>query len=139
MNQSLGILGGLGPLASAEFLKTIYEFNMTDLEQQSPICILYSDPTFPDRTDAILSGADDLLVNLLIESLEKLFHLGVSKVVIVCVTIHYFLPKVPAPFRKKIISLVDLIVKEILATDQKHLLLCTNATVKTGIFQKHEQ
>lgn len=137
MNQSLGILGGLGPLASAEFLKTIYEFNITDLEQDSPTCILYSNPTFPDRTEAILQGENDLLVSLLIDSLEKLFLVGVSKVAIACITMHYFLPKVPKPLREKVISLIDLIIQEILDTPRNHLLLCTNGSRQAGIFQKH--
>lgn len=138
MNRSLGILGGLGPLASAEFLQTIYEFNLTDREQQSPTCILYSDPTFPDRTDAIFNGSDDLLVSLLIKSLESLCNLGVSKIVIVCVTMHYFLPKIPVPLRKKVISLIDVILAEVTNTKENHLLLCTNGTRAAKIFQNHE-
>ncbi len=45
MIKLLGILGGMGPSASAEFLKTIYEYGISDLEQRSPACSLYSDPT----------------------------------------------------------------------------------------------
>ena len=58
MTKLLGILGGMGPLASAEFLKTIYEYGTRDLEQRSPACILYSDPTFPDRTQTIVNGEE---------------------------------------------------------------------------------
>ncbi len=135
---SLGILGGLGPLASAEFLKTIYEFNLKISEQESPICILYSDPTFPDRTDAILGGVEQPLINLLVKSLESLSQLKVSKIVIACVTMHYFLPKVPVSLREKIISLIDLIVEEVLNKKKLNLLLCTTGARQAGIFQKHE-
>ena len=139
MNQSLGILGGLGPLASAEFLKTIYECNLTGgLEQESPKCILYSDPTFPDRTDAILGGAEDLIVELLTKSLENLCQMGVSRIVIVCITMHYFLPKVPIFLRGKVISLIDLIVEEVLNTEKSHLLLCSKGARQAGIFQTHQ-
>lgn len=139
MNRSLGILGGLGPLASAEFLKTIYEFNVTESEQESPACILYSDPTFPNRIDAILGVSEDLLVNRLVKSLESLYQLRVSKVVIACITIHYFLPKVPLRLREKVISLIDLIFKEVLDTRTNHLLLCSNGVRKASLFQKHPQ
>lgn len=139
MHRSLGILGGLGPLASAEFLKTIYEFNVTDSEQESPACVLYSDPTFPDRIDAILGISEDLLVNRLEKSLESLYQLRVSKVVIACVTIHYFLPKVPLRLREKVISLMDLIFKEVLDTRTNYLLLCSNGVRKASLFQKHPQ
>lgn len=57
MSKTLGILGGMGPLASAEFLRTLYELNITYPEQNSLSCILLSDPTIPDRTQAILDGS----------------------------------------------------------------------------------
>jgi len=134
----LGILGGMGPLASAEFLKTIYKFNIGESEQESPVCILYSDPTFPDRSQAIINGLEEKLVNILIETLEGIFEFGVSKVVISCITIHYFLPQLPGEIRKKIISLTDLIIQEVLATPKRCLLLCTNGTRQARTFQRHE-
>ena len=52
----LGVVGGAGPLASAEFIKTIYECSLGEREQEAPVVLLYSDPTFPDRTEALLAG-----------------------------------------------------------------------------------
>jgi aspartate racemase len=137
--QLLGILGGMGPLASAEFLKTIYEFNIADVEQKSPACVLYSDPTFPDRTDIIISGSSDSFVRLLTTSLETLCLLGASKVVIPCVTAHYFLPRIPVSLRDKIISLIDVTIEQIFRAKTQHLLLCTNGTNRAGIFKRHER
>ena len=48
----LGIVGGLGPLASAEFLKTLYEENPFEVEQEGPACLLLSDPNVPDDNRA---------------------------------------------------------------------------------------
>jgi aspartate racemase len=137
MKKILGILGGMGPLASAEFLKTIYEFNLADKEQEMPVCFLYSDPTIPDRTEAIASGLDDLLLGDLIAALEALYLLGVNKIVIPCITIHYFLSQVPTILRNKVISLVDLILEEVLNRQERQLLLCTTGALNAGIFQQH--
>jgi aspartate racemase len=137
MNKILGILGGMGPLASAEFLKTLYEFNVADIEQEMPACFLYSDPKIPDRTEAIVTGSDEVLINCFIEALERLYFLGVNKIVIPCITIHHFLPRVPLILREKVISLVDLILEEVLKSKERHLLLCTTGTLKAGIFQQH--
>lgn len=137
-SKVLGILGGMGPLASAEFVKTIYEFNLCDVEQESPTCILYSDPTFPDRTDTIISGSDDLLVALLGRALEGLYQLGASKVVIPCVTVHHFLPMISKRLRGGVISLIDLIIGEIAAAKGPTLMLCSNGTYKTKLFQHHD-
>ena len=49
-------------MASAEFLKTIYEYGIGENEQDAPIVVMYSDPTFPDRTDSFLAGEDELLL-----------------------------------------------------------------------------
>src|SRR5215216_3244709 len=103
----IGVLGGLGPLASAEFLKTIYEYSLAGREQESPIVMLLSDPTCPDRTSEFLRQSYDDLLGRLIESLCHLRELGASNVVICCITYHYLLPRLPRELRKRIISLLD--------------------------------
>ncbi|RAM48147.1 MAG: aspartate/glutamate racemase family protein, partial [Hapalosiphonaceae cyanobacterium JJU2] len=125
MKKILGILGGMGPMASTEFLKTIYECNLANLEQESPICILYSDPTICDRTSAIINNSSKLLIKSLIDKFEALEQIGVNKVVIPCITAHHFLPKLPLEMQNKVVSLIDIIVEEVLNTRKKYLLLCT--------------
>jgi aspartate racemase len=133
----LGVVGGLGPLASAEFLKTIYECSLAGCEQESPIVMLLSDPTFPDRTSEFLHQSyDDLLVRL-IESLYRLRELGVSKIVICCITFHYLLPRVPHELREQIISLLDVIFERIMILRKRHLLICSNGSRKMQVFQSH--
>ena len=56
MKAVWGIMGGMGGLASAEFVRTIYEYNAREIEQDSPVLILYSDPTFPDRPQCYSSA-----------------------------------------------------------------------------------
>lgn len=138
-NKMLGILGGMGPLASAEFLKTIYECNSAHMEQDSPLCILYSDPTFPDRTEVITGGSESLLLNRLVDTLKRLCNFGASKLVICCITAHYFLPEFPSSLKKKIISLIDVITEEVFNTKKRHLLLCTNGTRKSRIFERDKK
>jgi aspartate racemase len=138
MTPSLGILGGLGPLASAEFLKTFYEENLEDCEQNAPICLLYSDPTFPERVSAIARGEEAPLVQQLERSLETLCDLGVDKIAIACTTMHYFLPQIRQSLREKVISLVELSLKAVLESDRQHLLLCANGARQARVFEQHE-
>ena len=138
MAKMLGILGGLGPLASAEFVSTVYEVNCYGVEQTYPICVLYSDPSFPDRTDAILSGNETDMVNALTVALQSLSYLGVDKIVICCFTAHHFLSKLPPELHQKIISLIDIAVEGLLLSPKRYLLLCTNGARKAGIFQNHK-
>ncbi|HTG33798.1 MAG TPA: amino acid racemase [Thermoanaerobaculia bacterium] len=137
--KTLGILGGMGPLASAEFLRTIYDLNLKDPEQDSPLCVLLSDPTIPDRTQAILEGSEDLLLARLCQALQTLSSIGAERIVIACVTAHHFLPHVPEPLRRKIVSLIDLVIDEVLAIPRRYLLLTTKGTRAAGVFERHER
>lgn len=133
----LGVLGGMGPLASAEFLKTIYECSVADGEQLSPPVVMYSDPTFPDRTDALLGGSHQRLLARLDGALEVLCGWGVSEVVICCVTIHHLLPQVPPRLRRKVASLLDPVVERACETRARQLMLCTNGARRLKVFEQH--
>lgn len=137
----LGVLGGMGGLASAEFVKTIYEFSgeQSAPEQDAPIVLLHSDPTFPDRTEALLSGDTQFLLGKFIESLEFLCVMGASQLVICCMTIHYLLPQVPAALRERIISMADVIFSSVESLKKKHLVICSSGTVRLGLLQRHPQ
>jgi aspartate racemase len=137
MNGSLGVLGGMGPLASAEFMKTIYELNNADTEQQMPICVLYSDPTIPDRTEAIIGNSSEILASRLVEALDRLCLFNVKKIVIPCVTAHCFLHSIPPHIRNRVVSLVDIIMDEILTRKGEYLLVCSQGTYTANIFQHH--
>ncbi len=137
--KKLGILGGMGPLASAEFLRTIYCLNLGEPEQEAPNCILLSDPSFPDRTEAILAGTTGVLMSRLEAALRELLHLGADRIVIACVTIHYLLPQISEPLRRRVVSLLDLMVEGVLAASRPRLLLATNGTRKAKLFESHER
>ena len=133
----IGIVGGMGPLASAEFVKTIYEAAAAAVEQDAPRVILYSDPTMPDRTEAILTGRDEALAARLSDVLRWLESQQVTTVVICCVTIHYLVPRLPAPLRARVLSLVDVILEEVLQRRRRYLLLCTTGARASGAFDDH--
>jgi aspartate racemase len=137
--KKLGILGGMGPLASAAFLGTIYRLNIVEPEQEAPLCLLLSDPTFPDRTTAILEGKTEPLVEQLTRALQGLVDLGADRIVIACVTVHHILSQVPEPLRKRVVSLLDLFADEILAAPRPRLLLATTGTRTARIFESHER
>lgn len=139
MRGRLGILGGMGPLASAEFLATLYRLNLIEPEQKTPSCVVLSDPTFPDRTEAILAGSVGILARRLEQALQALLDQGADRIVIACVTIHHVLPLVPEPLRLKVVSLIDLMLDEILAAPCRCLLLATTGTRAARIFESHER
>lgn len=133
----LGVVGGLGPLASAELLATLYRLDPPAREQEAPRCLLLSDPTFPDRTEAILRGETGELARRLGEAVASLLEQGAARVVVACVTIHRVLPELPESLRRPVVSLVDLIVEELLADPRERLLLATTGSRRGGVFTAH--
>jgi aspartate racemase len=134
---ALGILGGMGPIASAEFLKTIYEASAHRSEQQAPPVVLHSDPSMPDRTSAFLNGRTDVVLGRFVAALQALEQQGVSRIVICCVTIHYLLPRLPPEMRNRIVSLLDVISNTLSQSPERHLLLCTTGTRQLRLFETH--
>jgi aspartate racemase len=108
-----GIVGGLGPLASAEFLKTIYEVSDLHVEQSAPTVIVYSDPPLPDRTASLTSGDQHILLPRLEESMLRLLDIGATRLAICCLTLHSVLWDLPDKLRLRTVSLVDLVVEGI--------------------------
>lgn len=133
----LGVLGGMGPLVSAEFVRTIYEQPFDGPEQNAPHVILHSDPSMPDRTAAFLNGRADEVLERLVASLERLDREGVSRIVICCITAHYLLPRLPEALRARVVSLLDVVADAIAARPERHLLLCTTGTRRLRLFETH--
>lgn len=132
-----GILGGMGPLASAEFVRTIYEETLRGPEQNCPIVHLLSDPTIPDRTECFLDGREGVLFEAFSRNVGQLVAQGVTRIIIACFTIHPLIPRLPEDWRKKIISLVDLTLETVIERNRKHLLICTEGARKMRLFESH--
>lgn len=134
----LGIIGGLGPFASAEFLRTIYECNVT-AEPEMPRVIMISDPSIPDRKQSFLDKNDGDLLRSLIDAINQLHILDADKIVICCVSLHYLLPKLNAELQRNVISLIDVIIENLIVSGQRHLLLSSTVPLEAKIFEKHRQ
>jgi aspartate racemase len=134
-----GILGGMGPLASTEFLDNIYRLSLGRTEQDMPRVVLLSDPSVPDRTTAIKTGHIQEVVHDLRNLLTTLMQMDVDQIVIACVTAHFFLPflDLPASIRSRMISLISIICDSLRADQGKYLLLRTSGTKDARIFEDH--
>jgi aspartate racemase len=134
-----GILGGMGPLASTEFLNNIYRLSLGRTEQDMPRVVLLSDPSVPDRTTAIKAGQIQGVVHDLQSLLTRLMQMNVDQIAIACVTAHFFLPylELPASITSRMISLIAIVCDSLRADRGKYLLLRTSGTKDARIFEDH--
>ncbi|MCX8160539.1 MAG: amino acid racemase [Candidatus Saccharicenans sp.] len=137
----VGILGGMGPEATARFFELVIKNTSAARDQDHLRIIICNWPQIPDRTGAILYGGENPLPRM-IEGLKVLERAGAELVAIPCLTAHYFLPEL----RKKThLKLLDLVAetarwaKSNLSGVRQVGLLATEGTVATGLFQKSFQ
>ncbi len=83
----LGVLGGMGPLASAQFMLRLTLLTPATHDQEHIPTVLWSDPRVPDRTRGKLAGGEDPLPWLL-RGIDGLRQAGCGAIVIPCNTAH---------------------------------------------------
>lgn len=134
----LGIVGGMGPLASAAFVRSIYGMYRGRVEQETPVVLLHSNPAISDRTATFLGGGDHTpLLRDLESAIHFLLEQDMQHVVICCVTMHYLLPLVSDSLRTRVISLIDAAFDEIENDRGRCLLICSTGTMRLGLFQQN--
>src|SRR5688572_3963986 len=85
----LGVLGGMGPLATVDLLQKLIEETPATRDQDHVPFVAYSVPQIPDRPSAILSGAESPLPHML-AGIATLKNAGAGTVAIACNTAHYW-------------------------------------------------
>lgn len=134
--KKLGVLGGLGPAASAEFMRQIAVKAPVHSDQEHAVVYLIDDCEIPDRTSAIFGQGESPLPKLK-EDLLKLCDLGADVLAVPCNTAHYFIDM----FKDELpVPLVHIIEETVLAAQRKSpegaWMLSTTGTRKTGLYQK---
>ena len=135
--KKLGIIGGLGPLATAYFYELIT--NMTDVtcDQDHIEIIIDSKPGIPDRTSYILGKSDKSPLPQMIEAGKLLESCGAKVLAIPCITAHYFHEELVKNINVPIINLVEETVSYLEDAGIRNVgIMATDGTVQSGLFQK---
>lgn len=86
-DKVLGVLGGMGPLASAQFMLRMTLLTPVAKDQEHIPAVLWSDPRVPVRGEVMRAGSADPLPWLL-RGIEGLKRAGCGAIVIPCNTAH---------------------------------------------------
>ncbi|MDQ0680492.1 aspartate racemase [Arthrobacter pascens] len=133
----VGILGGMGPAATADFYLKLVQATPATIDQEHLQVLIWSDPTIPDRTEALLAqGADP--TPALIAGAKLLQEAGAEMLAIPCNTAHAFLAKVEVEVDLPIVHMIEETANRIhllQPTIQRVGLLSTTGTQKAGLYQ----
>jgi aspartate racemase len=134
--MKLGILGGMGPAASAEFVSRLIKQTPATCDQEHVPFVLWNDPQIPDRSTAMRAGNDDPLP-WLEDGVRGLKTAGCNRIVIPCNSAHFWyneLVKLGVP----IIHIVDSIADQLrsLHIENETIgVIGTQGTIECGIYQ----
>lgn len=135
--RTIGILGGMGPLATADLYTKIIQATPAQSDQDHLPVIIYADPSVPDRTAALLGKGEDP-TPWLIHGAQNLTNAGAAFIVIPCNTAHAFLDRVQAECSIPIVNMIDesaRTVRELVPDGASAGILATSGTVTAGLYQ----
>ncbi|MGH4030977.1 aspartate/glutamate racemase family protein [Actinomycetota bacterium Odt1-20B] len=103
---ALGILGGMGPLATAAFYRRLVERTPADADQAHLPVLMWADSAVPDRTAALL-GEGPSPVPELVEGARWLRRAGATCIAVPCNTAHAYLEQVARASGAEVLDMID--------------------------------
>lgn len=137
-NKTIGILGGMGPSASADLYSRIIKYsqqkyNATQDSDYPPIIIISLAMLGFDETGIV---NEKLVEEQLIDGVKKLEAAGADFIIIACNTVHFFYDQMQSAVKIPILNIVDETKKRILNFGFKKVgLFSSESTNKLKLYQ----
>ena len=135
--KTIGILGGMGPLATADLFQKIVLLTKADTDRDHIRVYIDSNANIPDRTAAILSGGEDPVPEMS-SALRHLEACGADCIIMPCNTAHYFLPRLQAMTEIPFLSILTAAAEACKAQFPGKTvgILATRGTLAADLYQK---
>lgn len=135
MKKTIGILGGMGPMATADLFKKIVANTRAGSDREHIRIYIDNNAQIPDRTAAILDGGEDP-VPAMLDSLRKLEACGADCIIVPCNTAHYFVPRLQEMTDVPFVNMIEETAKTCATALPGKVagLIATKGTLKTGLY-----
>ena len=135
MKKTLGILGGMGPAATADLFAKITSLTRAGSDNEHLRVIIDSNSAIPDRTASILRGGPDPVPEMA-SALRNLERCGAECVILPCNTAHYFLPRLREMTKIPILNMLEIAASRcaVLYPGKTAAVLATSGTLSTGLY-----
>ena len=134
----IGILGGMGTQAGLDFCNKLAILNRGKSDQKYPLFILYNKSNIPKRPENLKKYYN--VLKSLIAGCNLLKKNKCKFIVMPCNTAHYWYDDLQKKIKIPIISIpkeVYIHTKKTCKKNSKIGILCTEATLKTGIYNRY--
>lgn len=129
----LGVLGGMGSMATAEFILKLVEMTPATRDQEHIPYVLLNLPQIPDRTEAIVGNGVNPLP-MLLQGIDQLLKLEVGIIAIPCNTCHHWYEEIASHSPVPVFDMPKIAIDRV-PVGANTLLLATAGTVRSGFFQ----
>ena len=134
----LGVIGGMGPLATVKFYDKIVLNTESHNDNEHIDLIVLNHSTMPDRTKCIIENKDTEFLNEIKKDLEILERIGIDVVAIPCNTSHYFYDEFKNFTNLKIINMIEETILEIKRRGIKKVAVFgTLGTLNSKVYNKY--
>ena len=137
--KTLGILGGMGPKATAVLYDRIVDHTDAPSDQKHVNTSVLSDTGIPDRTAAIISGDTEPVRDALISVAKKLDAAGADVIIMPCNTAHYFIEDIRSAVSCNVIDMISAAVCDAIkaagTTEPRIGIMATDGTLATGVYE----
>ena len=135
-NKTLGVLGGLGPMATVYFYDLVVEMTDASRDQDHVDMIIINRATTPDRTAYIVGQSEDSPLEYIIDDAKRLESCGVDFIVLTCNTAHYFYDQIKNSISVPILNMLEETVKHAIEKGHKKIgIMATTGNIRTGLYQ----
>lgn len=134
----LGVIGGMGPLATVKFYDKIVLNTEAHNDNEHIDLIVLNHSTMPDRTKCIIENKDTEFLNEIKKDLEILERIGIDIVAIPCNTSHYFYDEFKNFTNLRIINMIEETILEIKRRGIKQVAVFgTLGTINSKVYNKY--
>ena len=135
--KTIGVLGGMGPAATVDFLARLVDGVGAGRDQEHPPCIAYNACHIPDGA-AHLTGRGDDPSDALVQAARTLEAAGAAFIAIPCNSAHAYLATIRAAVGIPVLNMIGLAVTTLAQryenADRIGLLAATG-TVESGLYE----
>ncbi len=136
MNGTIGILGGMGPMATCDLMKKIIDNTEASCDQEHIRVCVDSNTNIPDRTAAILGNGADPRPEM-IKSAVRLQSMGADVIIVPCNTAHHFLEDIGKCVDIPILNMPGETANELRKKGVRTVaLLATDGTIQSGLYDQ---
>ena len=132
--KTLGIIGGMGPMATAYLLELIIQMTAAKTDQEHLSAVVLNNPQVPDRTAYILDREKPSPLPVLEGMAHALENLGCGVLCAPCVTSHYFYQELAGCVKVPFLHMVEETARELRAAGKRKAgILATTGTVRSTL------